>query len=170
MFLGLPELCGAAARGVAAAAAEPANSWRRFNGMMEDMLSRLLFLRCLAGGGLGLSLFAQKQKPPKPPDLEVVEVHAVRTDEGIVIDGTVKNTSARAWVQVQLLINFVGSDRKPLATRRGPIEATELASGEESEFRLRVPDNGKAIDIVINAEDIDKRDLSVRNAGPFRIE
>ncbi|MCX6593716.1 MAG: hypothetical protein NTZ56_19545 [Acidobacteria bacterium] len=134
------------------------------------MLSRLVFLRSLAGGGLGLSLFAQKQKPPKPPDLEVVEIHAVRTDEGIMIDGIVKNTSGRAWVQVQLLIDFIGSGRKPLATRRGPIESTDLASGEESEFRLRVPDIGKAIDVVVNAEDVDKRELNVRNAGPFRIE
>ena len=134
------------------------------------MLSRPVFLRVLAAAFLCGGVFAQKQKPPKPPDLEILELHAVRTDEGIVIDGRLRNTSARAWIQVQLLIDFVGTGRKPLATRRGPIESTELAPGDESEFRLRVPDNGKAIDVVINAEDIDKRDLSVRNAGPFRIE
>lgn len=134
------------------------------------MLSRLVFLRVLAGVLLCGSLPAQRQKAPKPPDLEILEIHAVRTPEGIEIDGKVRNTSARTWIQVQLLIDFIGTGRKPLATRRGPIEITELASGEESEFRLRVPDNGKAIDIAVNAEDVDKRDLTVRNAGPFRIE
>ena len=131
---------------------------------MTRVVAALLILASL--------LFSQnkKRKPPKPPDLQILKVDARRTDAGISIDGKVKNTGEKPQIGIVLLIDFLAPGKEVLTTKNGPVEADELAPGEESDFRLQINDQIRAVHIRFNAEDKDKRDLRVENAGPFTIE
>jgi hypothetical protein len=113
---------------------------------------------------------SKKRKSPKPPDLQMLKVDARRTDSGISVDGRVKNTGEKPLNGVVLLIDFLAPGKEVLTTKNGPVEAEVLAPGEESEFRLQINDQNRAVHIRFNAEDKDKRDLRVENSGPFTIE
>lgn len=110
------------------------------------------------------------QKQPKPPDIEVTEI-TVRREEGKVrIDGRAKNTGLKPLRGVLLLIDFLSSDKIPVTTKRGPINAEELPVGEETDFHLEVASPPRAVSVFLNSEDASGRDLRVGNAGPFNIE
>ena len=132
--------------------------------LMKRVVAALLILASL--------LYSQgkKRKSPKPPDLTMMKVDARRTDMGISIDGKVKNTGEKTLNGVVLLIDFLAPGKEVLTTKNGPVEAEALAPGEEADFRLQINDQNRAVHIRFNAEDKDKRDLRVENAGPFTIE
>jgi len=113
---------------------------------------------------------AKKSKKPKPPDLEIMKVDVRRTAEGISIDGKVKNSGEKTLRGVVLLIDFLAPGKEVLTTKNGPVEAEQMAPGDEAEFRLAINDQNRAVHIRFNAADKDKRDLRVENAGPFTIE
>ena len=112
----------------------------------------------------------KKRKSPKPPDLEIIKVDVRRTADGISIDGKVKNSGEKPLRGVVLLIDFLAPGKEVLATKNGPVEAEQMAPGDEADFRLAINDMNRAVHIRFNAEDKDKRDLRVENAGPFPIE
>ncbi len=112
----------------------------------------------------------RKRKSPKPPDLQMMKVDARRTDSGISIDGKVKNTGEKPLNGIVLLIDFLAPGKEVLTTKNGPVESEVLAPGDEAEFRLQINDQSRAVHVRFNAEDKDKRDLRVENAGPFTIE
>jgi hypothetical protein len=121
---------------------------------------------------LATLLYSQdkKRKQPKPPDLEILTVAVHRTSEGISIDGRVKNSGLKPLAGLVLLIDFLAPGKEVVTTRNGPVEAEELAPGAEADFRLQINDQNRAVHIRFNAEDKDKRELRVANAGLFTIE
>ena len=131
---------------------------------MKRVVTALLILASL------LYPQTKKRKSPKPPDLEIMKVDARRTADGISIDGKVKNAGEKPLRGVVLLIDFLAPGKEVVTTKSGPVEIDELAPGDESEFRLQINDQNRAVHIRFNAEDKDKRDLRVENAGPFVIE
>ena len=112
----------------------------------------------------------RKRKSPKPPDLQILKVEVHRTDSGISIDGKIRNTGEKPLAGVVLLIDFLAPGKEVLTTKNGPVESELLAPGDEADFRLQINDQNRAVHIRFNAEDKDKRDLRVENAGPFTIE
>jgi hypothetical protein len=131
---------------------------------MKRLLAALLMLASL--------LYSQdkKSKKPKPPDLQIVSVAVHRTSEGISIDGKLKNSGLKPLSGVVLLIDFLAPGKEVLTTKNGPVEAELLAVGDETDFRLQINDQPRAVHIRFNAADKDKRDLRVENSGPFTIE
>jgi hypothetical protein len=113
---------------------------------------------------------SKKSKKPKPPDLEILKVDVRRTADGISIDGKVKNSGEKTLRGIVLLIDFLAPGKEVVTTKNGPVEADQMAPGDESDFRLAINDQNRAVHIRFNAEDKDKRELRVENAGPFTIE
>ncbi|MCU0245238.1 MAG: hypothetical protein MUC42_01610 [Bryobacter sp.] len=120
---------------------------------------------------LALPLLAQeKKKQPKPPDLEVMEISARREGDLIRLDGRVHNCGLRPHKGLVIIFEFLGANKTPMVTKKGPIETELLEVGEESEFRLDMPDPGKLIEFTVGAEDASGRELRLRAVGPHRIE
>ena len=112
----------------------------------------------------------KKRKPPKPPDVLILQI-AARRDNGIIsIDGRLRNPSEKPIQGMILLIDFFSSDKVLLTTKKGPVESELVESNGESDFRLEVSDQGRAITIRVNAEDANGRDLRVEKGGPYVIE
>ena len=112
----------------------------------------------------------KKRKPPKPPDVLILQLAAHRGDGSISIDGRLRNPSDKPIQGMILLIDFLSSDKVLLTTKKGPVESELIEPGGESDFRLEVGDQGRAITLRVNAEDSNGRDLRVEKAGPYVIE
>lgn len=111
-----------------------------------------------------------KKKTPKPPDLEVVEVTATRDGGTIVVDGRVKNTGIKPLEKVVIIVDFFAPNKKPMVSKKGPVEIELLEPGEETEFKLAMPDPGQLVAIELQAVDRRERDLRLSRTGPFSID
>lgn len=112
----------------------------------------------------------KKGKPSRTTDLRILEATCFRTEGVASVDGKLIVESARPVQKLQLLIDFLNSDRQLLSTKRGEVTEERLETGEESEFHMQVSTPPRAVYIAIRAEDGYGRDLRVENEGPFEIE
>jgi len=130
-------------------------------------MSRLVFVFLATA-----ALLAQGsgKKAPKAPDLEIVEVTARRHGDEIHVDGKVKNTGLKPLEKVAIVVDFFAPNRKPMVSKRGPVEADVLAPGDEAEFQLAMNDPGQLVHIELQAVDRRERDLRLSRTGPFPIE
>ncbi|MGH9722528.1 MAG: hypothetical protein ACRD8O_20140 [Bryobacteraceae bacterium] len=113
---------------------------------------------------------ARKGKTPKPPDLEVVECSAHRSDGKIAVDGRVRNSGARPIRGLVLIFDFIATGRAVITTQKGSVDEEVLEPGKESVFRMALTDPVRAVEIRVNAVDRNGRELNVAKAGPFPIE
>lgn len=112
----------------------------------------------------------QSKKTPKPPDLEIVEVKATRQGDQIHVDGRVKNSGVKPLEKVVVVVDFFAPNRKPMVSKRGPVEAEVLEPGEEADFQLAMNDPGQLVSIELQAVDRRERDLRLSRTGPFSID
>ena len=121
---------------------------------------------------LATLLYSQdkKRKQPKPPDLTILSVQGHRQADHVTLDGRVKNTGLKPIEGLVLLIDFLGTDKQLLTTKKGPVESEMLQLGDEADFRLEVESPPRSVSYQFNAEDSSGRDLRVENRGPFLIE
>lgn len=129
---------------------------------MSRSILLLALCACLVGG--------QNKKAPKPPDLEIVEVVATRNGDEIHVDGKVKNTSGKPLEKVVIVVDFFAPNRKPMVSKRGPVEAEVLEPDEEADFKLAMADPGQLVNIELQAVDRRERDLRLSRSGPFSID
>jgi hypothetical protein len=78
----------------------------------------------------------RNQAPPKPAEIEIVEITARRGDGRVSLDGRVKNTGERAAVGMVLYFDFMAPGRQVVTTKRGDLEIETLEPGEEAEFHV----------------------------------
>ena len=131
-------------------------------------MSRAIFV--LAALPVALLLSQNNKKTPKPPDLEVVEVTATRHGDEIHVDGKVKNTGLKPLEKVAVIVDFFAPNRKPMVSKRGPVDAEVLEPGEEADFKLAMADPGQLVAIELQAVDRRERDLRLSRTGPFSID
>jgi hypothetical protein len=117
-----------------------------------------------------LVLGQSNKKAPKPPDLEIVEVTATRHGADIHVDGKVRNTGAKPLEKVSIIVDFFAPNRKPMVSKRGPVEADVLEPGDEAVFTLAMNDPGQLVHIELQAVDRKERDLRLSRTGPFAID
>src|SRR3954453_11930237 len=131
------------------------------------MTRRLLVLLVFA-----ILVFGQKKgKEGKPPELELLEATAHRQDGMVTVDARVKNVGEKPIKSLQIVVDFVGPDRKQvITTKRGRVQEAVLDPGEEAEFHAQLEDPSRAVDFQISFEDTNGRYLRGENTGPFPIE
>jgi hypothetical protein len=113
----------------------------------------------------------QAQKQEKPPEAEVLELSVKREETNVVIDGKIKNVSAKPIRGVVLLFDFLASDGKQVLTRkRGGIEEDPLGPGDEAEFHVQVPNPSRSVFLRLEVEDSNGKYYRTANAGPYTIE
>ncbi len=112
----------------------------------------------------------KKGKQSKPTDLRILDATCFRTEGIASVDGKLIVESTRPVQKLQLILDFLNSDRQLLSTKRGEVTEEKLETGEESEFHMQVPTPPRAVYFSIRAEDGGGRDLRVENDGPFEIE
>lgn len=132
-------------------------------------MSRWLPTLVLLSAALLLSQTSNK-KAPKPPDLEVLEVSATRHGDQIHVDGKVRNSGLKPLDKVVVIVDFFAPNRKPMVSKRGPVDAEVLEPGDEADFKLAMSDPGQLVSIELQAVDRRERDLRLSRTGPFSID
>lgn len=124
----------------------------------------------LAIAAVSLSGADNKKKKTKPPDIEIVETTARRSEGRIALDGRIRNSSEKPIQGLVLLFDFMAPGSLVITTQKASIEEEVLGPGKESVFHLQLQDPVRAVHYRLNAVDEAGRDLKVANAGPFVIE
>ena len=112
----------------------------------------------------------RNQAPPRPAEIEIVEITARRGEGRVSLDGRVKNTGERAAAGIVLLFDFMAPGRQVITTKRGNLEIETLEPGEEAEFHVYAPEPPRAVEIRVQVQDGSERDLKVIKPGPYAIE
>jgi hypothetical protein len=112
----------------------------------------------------------RRGKPPKLPDVQVVEARARRSEGQVLVDGRVRNTSSRPLDGLNLFFDFLSTDNAVITTKRHVIDEDVLSPGEDSEFRVYLVDPVRAVSFQMRAESNGGKGLRISNAGPFTVE
>lgn len=124
----------------------------------------LVPLLVLAAGG-------QRRKPPKPPDLEVLEITVHRTTERTVeIDGRVRNSGEKPLQKITIRFRVLAPDNATLTTQRGALEPGILDPGEEAEFHWQMREPARAVAVLVEAVDLRDAELLIAKPGPYVID
>jgi hypothetical protein len=102
-------------------------------------------------------------------ELEVVTAEVHRENDQIAVDGTVKNIGEKPLEGVQVILDFLSSDKRTVTKRKGPLDTPLLAVGEEASFRFVMADEPRAVLVRIEATDRHSFELRVSNSGPFAV-
>ena len=116
---------------------------------------------------LGSLLCAPGQKSKF--ELEVVTAEVHRENDQIAVDGTLKNIGEKPLEGVQVIIDFLSSDKRTVTKRKGLLDTPLLAAGEEASFRFAMADDPRAVLVRIEAADRNSFELRVSNSGPFPV-
>lgn len=127
------------------------------------------FLLLLALASLWCAL-AQKRKSPRPPDVQIVEVTARRSQGLVTIDGRVRNCGLKPIQGLTLLFNMKAPGGQTVTTKKGAIEEEWLEPSQESEFHWAMKDPVRAVEFQIEAVDRSARELLVDKPGPYPVE
>ncbi|MSV28235.1 MAG: hypothetical protein EXQ52_05755 [Bryobacterales bacterium] len=120
---------------------------------------------------LALSVLgADKKKAPKPPDVEVLEASAHRSDGKITLVGRVRNSGVKPIQGLVLVFDFMAPGRQVVTTQRGGVDEEVLNVTEEASFHMQLNEPPRAVEFRVNAVDEAGRDLRVDKPGPFPIE
>jgi len=117
-----------------------------------------------------LCLLAQKRKSPKPPEVQVVEVMARRSEGVVTIDGRVRNCGLKPIRGLTLLFSMKAPGGQTVTTKKGAIEEELLEPNQESEFHWAMKDPVRAVEFQIEAVDSSTRELMVDKPGPYPVE
>jgi hypothetical protein len=118
---------------------------------MEVMLKPAVFV--LLALALAPADAQKKSGQSKPPEIEVIEITVRRQEGNITADGKVRNCGEKPIKSLNILFDFLDSDRSPLTTQRAIIEEEVLAPGDEAEFHAQVPEPPRATHFRVNFED-----------------
>jgi hypothetical protein len=112
-------------------------------------------------------VFGQK----KGKEVELLEATAHRQDGMVTVDARVKNVGEKPIKSLQLVVDFVGPDRKQvITTKRGHVQEAVLDPGDEAEFHAQLEDPSRATEFQINFEDTNGRYLRGDKNGLLPIE
>lgn len=126
---------------------------------------------------LALAAWAPAQKGPrkengkaKPPDLELLEFKVRRDEKNIVLEGRVRNLSAKPMKGVVLYYEFLESDNKMISRMTAEVTRDLIAPGEDASFETQTRDQARAISVRVDAEDMGGRLFIVNKPGPYDID
>ena len=131
----------------------------------------LRILLVLLAGVLSLPAADKKPKGRKPPDLEVLEVKARRTEGRVMLDGRVRNSGEKTLTGVVLIFDFLAPGKVPITTQKTTVDEENLEPGRDAVFRAEMVDPVRAVECVLSAaEDQGGRDLHLAKILRTNIE
>lgn len=109
-------------------------------------------------------------KNKKPPEVQVIETVARRTEGLIALDGRIRNSSGKPITRLILIFDFLAPGNKVISTQKYTVDEEVLDPDGESAFRVKMRDHVRAVSYQLAAADEAGHDFRMGNAGPFVIE
>ncbi|MBK5291272.1 MAG: hypothetical protein JJE04_06315 [Acidobacteriia bacterium] len=137
---------------------------------MPRLLQTLVLVLSLLAVAPAQKQKKQKDDGPKPPDIAVLEFKVHREPRLVVLQGALRNNSAKTIRGLVLFFEFLEGDGKMITRKTTIVTDTPMAPGQESGFEVQTVDPVRAVQVRVDAEDKDGRYLRLDNPGPFDIE
>ena len=109
------------------------------------------------------------QKSKKPPEVRIVETHAVRGAR-ITLDGKTKVTAEKALKGLVIVFDFRSPEKEVVTSQQTVVHEDSAEPGTEGSFHAEMQDNVRAVNYTIRAFDLHEKELRVENPGPYVIE
>lgn len=112
----------------------------------------------------------KKSKKPKGPEALLEKIEVRREGDVVLLDGVIKNTGAKPIHGMKLQFHFYAPNNESLTVMSGPVESAFVEPQDTAEFHLQVKYPSRAVELKIEAEDKDHREIVVEKNGPFPID
>jgi hypothetical protein len=118
---------------------------------------------------LSLAAIGAPQKSRKPPDVQIVDTHAVRGGR-IAVDGKTKVTAEKALKGLVIVFDFRSPEKEVVTSQKTVVHEDTAAPGVEGSYHAEMQDDVRAVNYTIRAFDLHEKELRVANPGPYVIE
>ncbi len=105
----------------------------------------------------------------KPPDIQIVEINAVRDSDQVSLDGRIRVTSLKPMKKLVISFEFLADGKKIVSTKQMRADEERLLPGDETTFNVQTECPPKAFEFRITASSNGGVQLTVENPGPFPI-
>lgn len=112
----------------------------------------------------------KKSKKPKGPEALLEKIEVRREGDVVLLDGVIRNTGLKTVHGMTLHFHFYAPNNESLTVMSGPVESAFVEPQETAEFRLQVKYPTRAVELKVEAQDKDHRELVVEKNGPFPID
>jgi len=112
----------------------------------------------------------KKSKKPKGPEALLEKIEVRREGDVVLLDGVIKNTGAKPIHGMKLQFHFYAPNNESLTVMSGPVESAFVEPQDTAEFHLQVKYPSRAVELQIEAEDKEHREIVVEKNGPFPID
>ena len=105
----------------------------------------VLVIVLIAMSGDRHSTSADEREPvasgkPAEPELELLSMRHTRTGDGLTVTGLIRNRSAADTASITAVVFVFDRDGGFVASGRAPLEFGSVAPGDESPFKVTIPD------------------------------
>jgi hypothetical protein len=107
-----------------------------------------------------------------PAVITVDDIKAERvTDHKIFLDGSVHNSGdLPVKGGLYLYFDLQDVDGKTVTTRKGQVADSDFGPDDSTEFHYQLPDQARAVQVVVRAETKGNMYIEVQKGGPYWIE
>jgi len=112
----------------------------------------------------------KKSKKPKGPEALLEKIEVRREGDVVLLDGVIKNTGAKPIHGMTLHFHFYAPNSESLTVMSGPVESAFVDPQDTAEFHLQVKYPTRAVELKVEAQDKDHREIVVEKNGPFPID
>ncbi len=113
---------------------------------------------------------SKKSKKAKGYEITIEKIEVRREGDVVLLDGELKNTGIKPLRNVVLHFQFFAPNKEALTVQKGPVETVVLEPGDTTEFRLQAKYPTRSVELTLEAQDAELRDLYVMKNGPFAID
>ena len=115
-------------------------------------------------------LCVQAADKKKPPDIQVVDIKAVRENDQVLLDGRVRITGLKRIQHLMLTFEFRAAGKGVVSSKNVLAEENVLEPGDETAFSAQSECPPKAFEYKIRAFTGGRVELDVANPGPYPIQ
>jgi hypothetical protein len=112
----------------------------------------------------------KKGRPKLKVEVEQLQIRRVPEDKTIAIEGRIRNAGEHPISRSFVIFRVLAPDGEEVSKQRGPIEEDPLGPGEVYEFHWQMKDLARGVEVRVEVQDRNYREVKVDKPGPYPIE
>lgn len=112
----------------------------------------------------------RKGKPPRPPDVRVIEIKALREPAHITVDGRLTIGPEKPLRGLVVFFEFLAPGGAMISRQQTQVSDEELAPDQETSFHVQTVHVPRAVQVRLEAQDGRGQPIRLDKPGPYTIE
>ena len=112
----------------------------------------------------------QHKKPRGKTAIEILRITSLRQEGRIVFEGELKVNKEKPIKGLVMHFSYFETGGDLLTIQKIPVENNTLAPGDEKQFQVQGRDVPRAVKFRVSVTDLEGRELSLANNGPYPLD